>query len=215
VPLPNRAAPDGSLHAVPARGTLTGNRGIIHDPLTRAPTGRRWTTRAWIACSLHYKGVRRNVWGYNRQGQTGWSELFFLDEVTALAAGHRPCFACRRADALRFGAAFGAGNGIADGKAPAMDEILHAERLISSAKPPLPLNAKGLAALPDGAVIRSGEAFFALQGGRALPWSFSGYGGRVALSRFADMPLSLVTPPSIVKALAAGYVPAWHDSASA
>lgn len=215
MPLPNRVAPDGSLRAAEARGTLTGNRGIIHDPVTQAPAGRRWTTKAWIACSLHYKCVRRHVWGFNRNGKAGWSELFFLDEVTALAAGHRPCFACRRADALRFAEAFAKGNGVAIREAKAMDAILHVERRMSSSQPPPPLNLEELAALPDGTIIKSGEAFLALRSGHALPWSFSGYGGQSALASVAGKSLSLVTPPSIVRALRAGYVPAWHASAAA
>src|SRR5262245_58367950 len=90
MPLQNRVTPFGEIVAIPQRGLFTGNRGIIHDPATRTLTGRRWTTKAWIVCSCSYKGVRRDV-----MGGRSWTELFFLDEAVALAAGHRPCFLCR------------------------------------------------------------------------------------------------------------------------
>ena len=84
---------------------FTGNRGIIHDPATKTLLRKRWTTKAWIICSCEYKGVRREPMGRNGpNGKAGWTELFFLDEVTALAAGHRPCFTCRRERAKEFAA---------------------------------------------------------------------------------------------------------------
>ncbi len=213
MPLQNRVAPDGSLHRTTMRGMLTGNRGVVHNPDTKRLAGRRWTTKAWIACSLHWKGVRRDVWGRNRQGRAGWSELFFLDEVTALAAGHRPCFACRRADALRFAEAFADGNDVGLLNAPGMDEILHRERRQSTLQPSLALASGELRALPDGAMIAAGEQFFAARGGRAAPWSFEGYGKPVALGGLCGA--TLVTPPGVVNALRAGYRPQWHPTASA
>ena len=100
-PLQNRVAPDGSLHAVPERGMFMGNRGgRLHRPdgtLGRA----RWRSRAWICCLTEFRGRHRQVLG------EGYTELFFLDEATALAAGHRPCFECRRADARAFAEAWG------------------------------------------------------------------------------------------------------------
>jgi len=87
VPLQNRVTPFGEIVAIPQRGMFTGNRGIIHDPRTRTLLSRRWATKAWIVCVCEYKGVRRDV-----MGGRSWTELFFLDEATALAAGHRPCF---------------------------------------------------------------------------------------------------------------------------
>jgi hypothetical protein len=211
--LQNRVAPDGSLHSAEARGTLTGNRGIIHDPDTKLPIGRRWTTKAWIACALEWKGVRRDVWGRNRQGRPGWSELFFLDEVTALAAGHRPCFACRRADAKRFAEAFAIGNELSRLDAPGMDEILHCERRLSSQQPPRAIAPGTAAGLPEGAMIASGDRFFAVRGAQALPWSFKGYGAPVAPAGLSGA--ILVTPLCVVAALDAGYRPQWHLSAGA
>ena len=105
MPLQNRVDPWGELHAVAARGTMMGNRGgRIHDE-HRSLGARRWTSRRWICCELAFKGWWRPVMG------RGYTELFFLDEVTALAAGHRPCFECRRAEAKAFAAAFSAGQG--------------------------------------------------------------------------------------------------------
>lgn len=103
MPLQNRVEPFGAIRAVAARGLFTGNRGIIHDPDGRRLLPRRWTTKAWIICRCDFRGRRRDVMGRNGSaGGASWTELFFLDEVTALAAGHRPCFFCRRADAVRF-----------------------------------------------------------------------------------------------------------------
>lgn len=210
--LPNRVAPDGTLHAVPARGLFTGNRGIIHDPATRAPNGRRWTTPAWICCALDWKGARREVWGRNRDGgKAGWSQLFFLDEVTALAAGHRPCFHCRREAATAFMACYDAGNGLSGRDAGARDAILHAERRLSSREPPQPVAAVDLAELPEGTMVEAGGNFFAMRKGRALRWDFSGYGAPGETGR---APVVLVTPRSVVQALRRGYRPVWHATAA-
>jgi hypothetical protein len=103
--LQNRVTPFGEIIAMPERGLFTGNRGIIHDPATRTLLSRRWATKTWLVCSCDFKGVRRDV-----MGGRSWTELFFLDEATALAAGHRPCFLCRREAAERFRAAWSAGN---------------------------------------------------------------------------------------------------------
>ena len=106
MPLQNRVDPFGEIHAVDARGMFTGNRGVIHDPDTKTLLKRRWTTKAWIICSCELQGPQADVMGRNaRSGGAGWTELFFLDEVTALAAGHRPCFACRREAAKAFASA--------------------------------------------------------------------------------------------------------------
>src|SRR6478736_1105547 len=103
-PLQNRVTPFGDIVAIPQRGTFIGNRGIIHDPATKTLLGRRWTTKAWLVCVLHYKGRRREV-----MKRRSWTELFFLDEAIALAAGHRPCFFCRRQSAEAFRAAWATG----------------------------------------------------------------------------------------------------------
>lgn len=214
VALRNRVDPFGDIHNIAARGSFTGNRGAIHDPARRDLSGRRWTTRAWICCALDWKGRRRDPMGANApSGGPGWTALFFLDEVTALAAGHRPCFACRRGAADRFFACLAAEFG---GRpiAAQVDTRLHSERLASGGQPK-PLSMIDLPGLPDGTMVASGARAFALKDRRALPWSFSGYGPPVAFSDLAREPLSLVTPVTIVKALRAGYVPAWDGHVAA
>ncbi len=190
-PLQNRVDPFGALHATPERGAMMGNcGGRLHDDGQRLV--RRWASRRWIACLGAFKGRRREVWG------AGYSELFFLDEATALAAGHRPCFECRREDAKRFAAAFAAPG--PPMPADAMDAVLHKERLDGRAKR---MARRPFATLPDGAFVAvAGQAM--LVWGRALhPWGFGGYGGPVA--RPADGEAEVLTPPSILKALAKGY----------
>lgn len=207
MPLRNRVDPFGAIHAVAARGAFTGNRGVIHDPATRTLLSRRWTTKAWIVCDLaHPRGLRREPMGRNApSGNAGWTELFFLDEVTALAAGHRPCFYCRRYAAHRFASAFAAGQGRAAMKAAEIDEILHAERLASGGRP-RPIHDPG--ALPDGAMIAIDGVPHALAAGHARPWSFAGYGSPLALAVITPS-ATLITPPATVAALRHGYMPRW------
>lgn len=216
MPLQNRVDPFGQVHAVQQRGLFTGNRGVIHDPDARALLKRRWTTRAWIACDLvHPQGKRRDVLGRNGpNGGAGWTELFFLDEVTALAAGHRPCFYCRREAAKRFAECFAMGSGLVAPKAAEMDARLHGERFASGA-PPVPIDRRELPELPDGTMVCRGKESFAVRGGFALPWSFAGYGAPREVAAWTASDLWLLTPPSTVAALRAGYRPAWHPSAGA
>src|SRR5262249_48070514 len=97
MPLQNRVTPEGDIIATPHRGLMMGNRGgVVHLP-DPTPGTRRWASRQWIACVLQFKGRQREVMQPN-----GYTELFFLDEATALAAGHRPCFECRRGEAEHF-----------------------------------------------------------------------------------------------------------------
>lgn len=215
MPLQNRVDPFGAIHAVSERGLFTGNRGIIHDPLTRTLLRRRWSVKAWLICECAWSGRRRAVMGRNApSGRAGWTELFFLDEVTALAAGHRPCFYCRRPRAADFLARFGTATGLAEPRVPTLDDRLHRERLASRGTP-TPLVAAGLAGLPDGTTIAGGDRAYALRGGAALPWSFGGYGRPLAFAALPDGPLRLITPPTTVEVLRQGYRPAWHASAQA
>ncbi len=205
-PLRNRVRPDGELVAVAARGCLMGNRGgRIHDPGTRLLTGRRWTSRAWICCLLEFRGRWQQVWG------DGYTELFFLDEVTALAAGHRPCFECRRSEALAFAEAVAKGIGAPVRlRAPELDRLLHAERLDGRAKR---IHRRRLGELPDGAVVSAGGEFLAVRGERLLRWAPEGYepAGPGAAARDAEV--DVLTPPTVLAALSAGYRPLWHPSA--
>src|SRR4051812_31790821 len=174
MPLQNRVDPFGDIHAVPERGMFTGNRGVIHDPETKTLLKRRWTTKAWLICTCDYKGTRRDPMGRNaRSGGAGWTELFFLDEVTALAAGHRPCFLCRREAALTYARCVA--GALRDASAPEIDARLHGERLAAGAEPPA-LSHGDLARLPEGAMFAEGNTAHAVKSGKALPWSFAGYG---------------------------------------
>jgi hypothetical protein len=205
VSLQNRVTPLGDIVATSQRGTFTGNRGIIHDPATKTLLNRRWSSKAWITCVCEFRGRRREV-----MATRSWTELFFLDEATSFAAGHRPCFYCRRDDANAFRAAWERGNGVSGVRAPEIDALLHAERLDGKAKRlhalPMPIDA-----LPDGAMVHAGGESYVIAKGRALLWSFDGY--RDAPHAVANA--MLITPPSALRALAAGYRPVLHESARA
>ncbi len=200
MPLQNRVDPYGDLFAASARGLLMGNRGgRLHDGQRRLGA-RRWTSRQWICCRLEFNKRHRTVWG------EGYSELFFLDEVTALAAGHRPCFECRRRDAEKFAPLFcGTAQRAA---APKMDKTLHAERLDGKSKR---THRRALDALPDGAMIALDGEALAVRGQHLLPWTPSGYGRTRPRPFAADV--DVLTPPSILAVLSRGYWPLWHASA--
>jgi hypothetical protein len=201
MPLQNRVTPFGEIVAVPERGLLMGNRGIIHDPATRT-LNRRWASKAWITCLCAFRGIRRKV-----MATRSWTELFFLDEATALAAGHRPCFYCRRREAEAFRAAWAKGNGGAPPRAGEMDEVLHRQRLDGRGKRRHPLTVSATA-LPQGAMIAADESAFLVAGGRAFLWSPAGYHAAPA-----PRAASLLTPPATLQALAAGYSPILHPTA--
>ncbi|MGH6715066.1 MAG: hypothetical protein ACREDC_02630 [Bradyrhizobium sp.] len=205
MPLQNRVTPVGDIVATPERGLFTGNRGIIHDPATRTLLRRRWSSAAWLTCVLRFRGRRRKV-----MGTRSWTELFFLDEATALAAGHRPCFFCRREDANRFRAAWEAGNDVDQILAPDMDVVLHRERLDGRDKRlhPLPMPLKEL---PDGAMVQAGADCFLIAQGRVMKWAPAGY--REAPADLENA--MLLTPPSTLRALQSGYRPVLHPSARA
>src|SRR6266853_6838206 len=163
MPLQNRVTPTGDIIATPHRGMFTGNRGIIHDPATKTLT-RRWASQAWLTCLCEFKGRRREV-----MGGRSWTELFFLDEATALAAGHRPCFFCRRDDALRFRAAWEVGNDVTRVLAREIDAVLHRERLAGREKRLHALTAP-IEELPDGAMVQDGSESFLIVQRRPLLW---------------------------------------------
>jgi hypothetical protein len=214
MPLQNRVDPFGAIHAVPERGLFTGNRGIIHDPETKTLLKKRWALQAWIICTCDFRNVRREPMGRNRKGddhsgyKAGWTELFFLDEVTALAAGHRPCFFCRRERAKDFVGRFGNAFGIAEPRAPQVDKRLHKERLTSGGRATR-LGPETLADLPDGTMISSGGRPYALSDGIALPWSFGGYQPAIRLDALELADPFIITPPTSVVVLRAGYKPVW------
>jgi hypothetical protein len=205
MPLQNRVTPTGEIVADPARGTLLGNRGCIHGPDRTLGTAR-WRTRAWIACRLEWKGRRRDPMPPGR-----WTALFFLDEATALAAGHRPCAECRREDFNAFAEAWARAHGLARSpRAPEMDARLHAERVDPRTRGKRAWEGR-FGDLPDGAMaLRSGVIGLAL-GGRLLPWSFAGYSAAASVPKSALV--EVLTPTSAVAAIASGYRPSLHPTA--
>lgn len=189
MPLQNRVKPDGSIVAAPERGTLMGNRGgRFHRP-DKTLGKRRWASHHWIACEIHYKNTHHEPMGQ------GYTSLFFLDEVTALAAGHRPCFFCRRKAAKSF---------LGERRVTSFDQELHGERLHQ--------HFADLPNLPDGAMIEHGGDFYGVRGPRLLRWTLAGYD--LAISKASLKEIRLLTPPLIVTILAGGYQPRWHLSAT-
>jgi hypothetical protein len=204
MPLPNRVDPFGNLFADPARGLMFGNRGGRFHRADCTLRARRWVSRRWICCVLEFKGRHRDVWG------AGYTELFFLDEPTALAAGHRPCFECRRADAQAFAAAF-ARKHCAALRADDIDRVLHSQRLDGHHKR---RHRLAIDALPDGAFLALADepgSAFAVRGDLLLRWSPSRYAERATRPR--GVIVEVLTPPGTLAALAAGYAPRWHPSA--
>ena len=204
MPLQNRVDPFGALVATPARGMFLGNRGGRFHRDDQTLGRRRWASRQWICCVLHFKNRHHEVW------RNRYTALFFLDEVTAFAAGHRPCFECRRADAKAFAEKWAHAKRSTVPRAPAMDLVLQAERLDGRAKRS---HDMPISDLPDGAFVTLQEkpnVAFAVRGSHLLRWDFAGYAEKIARPRGMA---KVLTPPSIVSVLAAGYPPQWHPSA--
>jgi len=202
VPLQNRVTPFGELIATPARGTLMGNRGSLHDAAKRIR--RPFAVKRWIICVLEFKGRHRKVM---TPGQ--YTELFFLDEATALAAGHRPCAECQRARYDLFRTHW-TERGRALPGADAMDEVLHAER-IADRRAKRTYRAR-LSRLPSGTMVADpdGKAYL-VQEAALVHWTPGGYGARLRPS--ADASFRVLTPRSIVRALTRGYPVEVHASA--
>ncbi len=206
MPRQNRVTPLGDLIADPARGSVYGNRGCLHDD-----TGvirRRFNGRRWIACRLAFRG-----WHRTPLMQPGrFTELFFLDEATAFAAGHRPCALCRRDDYVRFVEIWRAIHPDQAG-ADAIDTQLHAERVDPTTRGQRH-HAAPMDALPDGAFVLQRGAPCLVTDGQLLRWTPSGY--RDAAARPTRRRATIITPPSFVEVLRAGWrgaVPLLHPSA--
>lgn len=210
MPRQNRVDPFGRLIAVPARGTLLGNRGCLHDAGGRIV--RRWTTRAWIACRLSFKGRHRPIMTPNR-----WTELFFLDEATAFAAGHRPCGECRRDDYVRFKKSWVRGSPQYDltDRTPIekIDLILQRERVSDPPASTKVTFAADIDTLPDGVFVvgPDGETPWLVWGDRLLRWAPEGYGESIPRPELSSV--NVLTPRSMVAAFDAGYRPQVHNSA--
>ena len=204
MPLQNRVTPYGDIVATSARGTLMGNRGGQLHRADRTLTGRRWVSKAWIACVLEYKGRRETTMAPGH-----YTQLFFLDEATALAAGHRPCALCRRDDYERFRHAWQQAEGLDRApSAPWMDARLHADRLEAPRGGKRTYTAS-VAELAPGVMLDLEGRPYLLLDDCLHPWSAQGYGeprpaggGKVAI----------LTPASIVATLRYGYTPGIHAS---
>jgi hypothetical protein len=206
MPLQNRVTPMGDIIADAARGTLMGNRGILHDASRRLGTAR-WRHRSWICCRLSFKSRRREVMAPGR-----YTELFFLDEATALAAGHRPCCECRRDDFRAFQEAWRRA-AAPDVSADAIDRVLHKTRGDPRTRGQIQFEAP-LDDLPDGAfVLLPGGAPSALLvvGENLLPWRPAGYGA--PRPRPSGTRCLVLTPRPTVAVLRAGYAPSLHATA--
>ncbi len=208
MPLQNRVRPDGEIITDPARGLFMGNRGgRLHDAERKLGV-RRHVHRAWICCRIAFKDRKRQVMG------DGYTELFFLDEATALAAGHRPCFECRHAEAVQFATLWNTVRGQSDrARAAEIDDVLHGERLTGGGTKRT--WRADLAALPDGAFVLTEDCMALKAGLQLAPWTPSGYlapqsAGSLGLG--AGL-VDVLTPPAIIAVLGAGYRPKLHDTA--
>lgn len=210
MPRQNRVTPSGQIVAIPERGTMLGNRGILHDESGRL--WRAWKVRRWIVCELQFRGRKRNVMSPN-----SYTELFFLDEATALAGGHRPCAECRHGRFIDFcmcwKRAYGVEAGQSRPSADEMDDRLHGERLArDGTKQTFESN---LGRLPDGVFVLlpdQPDRAYLIWAGKLLEWTTGGYarGER----RKANTRVRVLTPRSTVEVIRAGYVPGVHHSAS-
>lgn len=195
MPLQNRVTPAGEIVAIPQRGLFMGNRGLLHDQHRRIR--RRFQGKRWIICVLEFKGRRRAPMTPGL-----YTELFFLDEATALAAGHRPCAECRRARYNEFRRSWAAAHGVPVPSSDQMDERLHAERT----RPGPAVRPRDL---PTGAMVSlDGEAWL-VTGDGLRRWTPEGYAER---RDPVDGDATLLTPPAMVEVLRAGYAPVVHPS---
>jgi hypothetical protein len=209
MPLQNRVSPFSVLVATPERGFWTGNRGVIHN--AHQQIVKNHAVKYWITCVLRYKNYQRTVMSPNR-----WTELFFLDEATAFAAGHRPCGFCRHADFKRFKNLWLAANGAQHSLSPnpkmdTIDALIHADRL----------DEKGhqrtfkaeLSTLPDGSFVApKGDSKACLwYNGNLFEWSFSGYTKLGVFEK--NQIVTVLTPQSFISVFRLGYVPEVHISA--
>ena len=214
----NRVTPTGELVATSARGTLMGNRGGRFHRADKTLSRRRWASRAWITCRLEFNNRHREIMSAN-----SYTELFFLDEATALAAGHRPCFECRRADAVSFAQYWhasqerepgGCGAHRLRARAGAMDKVLHEQRRLPNGDKKT--HKMSIGALPGGTIINWRGQPHLLSSQRLWQWSLEGYQpSKFPTGAFlrGETPVDVLTPPAIVAVLSLGYAPQLHPSA--
>ena len=205
MPLQNRVTPDSQIIAVRSRGTLMGNRGGMMHRTDKTLGPKRWVNKQWISCRLSFKGRWREVMGPDR-----YTELFFLDEVTAFSAGHRPCYECRRREAIEFseiwGEEFDDGN---RAKAGDIDNVLHKERLTPEGRKAT-FSAR-LGDLPTGTMIKRPDGAYLVLANRLLLWSPDGYMSAIAPD--PEETVEVLTPRSVIDVFRAGYDPDVHETA--
>jgi len=205
LPLQNRVDPYGTLHAVAARGAWMGNRGVLHDESKRIVA--LWRLKRWITCALKFKDRHRLVFAPRR-----WSELFFLDEATAFAAGHRPCGECQHDRLNEFRAAWMSVNAdllaSSASRIDEIDKVLHIERIARCGGKQTYLAQ--LDTLPSGTFVEYRHAPHLLWNGSLRPWSFNGYG---APTKAHANEVVVLTPKSIVRVFQSGLLPQVHASA--
>jgi hypothetical protein len=202
MPLRNRVTPFGEIVAIPQRGTMMGNRGVLHD--LQRNIVRDWQVRRWIACRLEFRGRHRAVMQPNR-----YTELFFLDEAAALADGHRPCAECRFSDYREFQSIWRSVHPTQEASADSMDRVLQSERRIRPFAKRTFLASSD--SLPDGAYVEvDGRAWLVLDEA-LLAWSGDRYVER--LHRPRNRQVAVLTPPSVVEMLRGGYKPGLHATA--
>lgn len=211
MPRQNRVTPFGDIVATAERGAFLGNRGILHD--TEGRIQRAWQVKRWLVCVLEFRGRKRTVMTPGR-----YTELFFLDEATALAAGHRPCAECRHARFLDFCNAWKMAhrrrNRSPRPTADEIDNLLHAERL-SPQRSKRSFRAS-LDELPDGVFVTAeawGDQAYLVRGDSLLTWTPGGYGEH--RRRPKNQEVCVLTPKSTVRTIRAGYFPEIHPSAVA
>lgn len=211
-PLQNRVTPFGEIIATPERGTLMGNRGGCLHTASKELMSRRWVSSQWITCLLEFRGRKREVMSPGL-----YTELFFLDEPTAFAAGHRPCFECRRTDAKRFfedwriGNPAHAGEGVP--KVATVDAVLQGDR-VRRGREKVTYEAP-VRDLPNGTMVEriaTPKVAWLVWQGQLWQWSPGGYVGSERVD--AGERVQVLTPRSTVKAFAAGYAPVVHPSAA-
>ncbi|MFM0334885.1 hypothetical protein [Paraburkholderia fungorum] len=203
MPLQNRVAPTGEIVFSESRGQFMGNRGRLHNEAKQIV--RASQHKHWVTCTLEFKGVRRTL-----MADDSYTELFFLDEATAFAAGHRPCWDCRRPQYKTFTRLWASTFHVEKFNRDVMDNALHVER--SSGNESESTRYSALESLPNGTCVQFEKNWYLIWGDQLLQWSFDGYVAGIA--RPKGLEVAVLTPRSIVAVLQAGYAPELHPTAA-